>query len=222
LNGVDLGARHGLRDRALLEVAYATGASGEALGALVLDDLAPAPNHPHRVGAWLTLRPRPPGLARRVPLGERAWAWVRRYQADARPMLAQREAERGGTAAALFLSQWGHPLHNRDVGLIVTTHLRRAGVTGTGSTRILRHSLAVHLIDAGCDLRVVAILLGLEGFGAMRRYARASAGLLRDLHARFHPAERGVVPDVGRVPILASGHSPNVSPIAGSPSPIGG
>jgi integrase/recombinase XerD len=214
LNGIDLTAPHGLRDRALVEVAYATGASSEALGRLALADLEPCPGHPHRVGAWLTIRPHfcsragAPIHPRRVPLGERAWSWVHRYQTDARPERAAREAWRGGSATALFLSQWGHPLHDRDVSLIVTTHLRRAGLPTSGSTRLLRHSLAVHLIDAGCDLRVVAALLGLEGFGAIRRYARASAGLLRDLHARFHPAERGLVPDVGRRAAPASPHAP--------------
>lgn len=207
MGSIDLSHPHGLRDRALLELAYATGAPSGTLARLRLADLEPAPaTDPHRVGAWLVVATRAPragaaaGPARRLPLGERAWAWVHRYQTTARPARAAREAQRGGLATALFLSQWGHPLHNRDVGLIVSTHLRRCGLPTTGGTRLLRDSLAVHLIDAGCDLRVVATLLGLEDFGSVRRYARASAGLLRDLHARFHPAERGVVPDVGAGP----------------------
>jgi integrase/recombinase XerD len=202
LDRVDLSAPHGLRDRALLEVAYATGASSEALGRLALTDLEPVPGaprrDPHRIGAWVTIRPRPPGHPRRVPLGERAWWWVARYQCEARPAVAQRETARGGMATALFLSQWGHPLHNRDVALVVGTHLRRAGLPSQGSTRLLRDSLAVHLLDAGSDVRVVAALLGLADFSSVRRYARASGGLLCDLHARFHPGERGLVPDVGR------------------------
>ena len=218
LDGIDVSAAHGLRDRALVEVAYATGAPSDTLARIQVADLTPAPVHPHRVGAWLRLTAQRSRQVRSVPLGERAWAWVDRYRQMLRPVLAAREFHRGGEATALFLSQWGHPLHNRDITQIIAAHLRRAGLPTTGTTRILRHSLAVHLIDAGCDLRMVAAHLGHADFSAMRRYARSSMGLLRDLHARFHPAERGVVPDVGRVPFQAS----SVSPVAGSLSPIGG
>ena len=199
LDGIALTAPLGLRDRALVEVAYATGAPSDTLARIQVADLTPAPAHPHRVGAWLRLTAQRSRQVRTIPLGERAWAWVERYQQTLRPALAARDARRGGAATALFLSQWGHPLHNRDLAQIISGHLRRAGLPTAGSTRILRHSLAIHLIDAGCDLRIVAAHLGHADFSAMRRYARASMGQLTDIHARFHPAERGVVPDVGGV-----------------------
>ena len=197
LEGIALSASFGLRDRALLEVAYATGTTSESLARLQMEEVTPAPADPHRVGAWVRLTARRTHEQRSVPLGERAWAWVSRYLMTQRPALAERETRRGGTATAVFLSQWGHPMHNRDIIGIVAGHLRRAGHPTTGGTRILRDSLAVHLIDAGCDLRVVGAHLGHGDFQAMRRYTRASMGQLKDLHARYHPAERGLVPDVG-------------------------
>jgi len=166
----------GQRDRALLELLYASGARvSEATG---LDLLA------------LDLEQ---GLVRLlgkgdkeriVPIGEPAVDALQHYLGSARPRLAGERA-----CDAVFLNQRGDRLEVRDARSVVES-VGRAAELGHVTPHTLRHSFATHLLDAGADIRLVQELLGHASLATTQRYTHLSRGRLREVHARAHPRAR--------------------------------
>lgn len=180
----DIATPLGLRDRAILEAVYAVGLSGREVAVLRLE-------HYERTTALLRVPPQSRGRERRCPLGVRAAWWVDAYLREAHPTLTARpDADPG----ALFVSQWGRALEAGDPTHIVKRHLRSANLPTTGGIRALTHATAVHLIEAGCDLRFLAALFGHADLQSVRRYAQVSIRHLKAVHARFHPAEQEATP----------------------------
>lgn len=172
-----------LRDRALLEFLYGTGARiSEAVG-LAVDDLdfdgAPV----------VTLRGKG-GRTRLVPVGSYAQAAIEAYLVRARPALAA--AGRG--TPAVFLNARGGPLSRQSAWTILRRSAQSAGLAVEGahavSPHTLRHSYATHLLDGGADVRVVQELLGHASVTTTQVYTLVTVERLREVYATAHPRAR--------------------------------
>jgi len=169
-----------LRDRALLELAYAGGLRAEELTNLDVADLDPDGEELRVTGKG--------GRTRVIPAGEPAWRALERYLDRGRSALAA-PAER--PEPALFLSKSGRRLSTSDVRRRLARWARRAGLppdfpTGL-SPHALRHSFATHLLEGGADLRVIQELLGHATISTTQIYTRVEPGRLRRQYARAHP-----------------------------------
>jgi integrase/recombinase XerD len=168
-----------LRDRALLEVLYATGARiSEAVG-LAVDDL-------DRDGAAVLLQGKG-GKQRLVPVGGYALRAVDAYLVRARPALAT--AGRG--TPRLFLNARGGPLSRQSAWAILRAVAQRAGLAAAVSPHTLRHSFATHLLDGGADVRVVQELLGHASVTTTQIYTLVTVDRLREVYATAHPRALG-------------------------------
>jgi integrase/recombinase XerD len=164
----------GVRDRAILEVLYATGLRVSELIGLRPSDLD------LEVGLLTCF-----GKGRKerlVPLGQQARRWVRRYLAEVRPRLAK-----AGPASELFLSERGGRLSRMGLWGIVRRHALRAGVAGTLTPHVLRHSFATHLLERGADLRSLQAMLGHADISTTQIYTHVTRERLRKIYDRFHP-----------------------------------
>ncbi|MGY1728503.1 site-specific tyrosine recombinase XerD [Geodermatophilus sp. SYSU D01062] len=169
----------GLRDRALLEVLYGTGARiSEAVG-LAVDDL-------DRGQAVVRLAGKG-GKERIVPVGSYALRAVEDYLVRARPALAA--AGRGGVRGGrLFLNARGGPLSRQSAWAILRSAAERAGLDlDHVSPHTLRHSFATHLLDGGADVRVVQELLGHASVTTTQVYTLVTVDKLREVYASSHP-----------------------------------
>ncbi|MGB0102258.1 MAG: site-specific tyrosine recombinase XerD [Nocardioides sp.] len=173
-----------LRDRALLEVLYGTGARiSEAVG-LDVDDLA-LPDTEEAVGTVL-LRGKG-GKERIVPVGSFAREAVDAYLVRGRTELVS--AGRG--TPALFLNARGGRLSRQSAWAVLVKAAERAGVTRDVSPHTLRHSFATHLLDGGADVRVVQELLGHASVTTTQVYTLVTVDNLREVFATAHPRARG-------------------------------
>ncbi len=167
----------GIRDRALLELLYATGARvSEAVG-LDVDDLAHGD----------VLRLRGKGSKERiVPVGSYAQAAVGAYLTRVRPALATK----GSATPRLFLGARGAPLSRQSAWLIIRAAAERAQLTVEISPHTLRHSFATHLLQGGADVRVVQELLGHASVATTQLYTHVTVDALRDIYVTAHPRAR--------------------------------
>jgi len=167
----------GVRDRALLELLYATGARVSEIVQLDVDDLAHGD----------VLRVRGKGSKERiVPVGSYARAAVDAYLTRARPELSRR----GHATPRLFLGARGAPLSRQSAWLIIQSAAERAHLTAHVSPHTLRHSFATHLLQGGADVRVVQELLGHASVATTQIYTHVSVDALRDVYATSHPRAR--------------------------------
>jgi integrase/recombinase XerD len=168
-----------IRDRALLELLYGTGARiSEAVG-LAVDDL----DLPDRT----VLLAGKGGKQRRVPVGSFAVASIEAYLVQARPLLAA--AGRG--TPALFLNSRGGALSRQSAWTVLRTAAERAGLASGISPHTLRHSFATHLMEGGADVRVVQELLGHSSVTTTQIYTLVTVERLREVYATAHPRARG-------------------------------
>ena len=172
----------GLRDRALLELLYGTGARiSEAVG-LAVDDL-------DRGQACVRLAGKG-GKERIVPVGSYALRAVEEYLVRARPALAA-NSRRGVRGGAMFLNVRGGALSRQSAWSILRSAAERAGVDPTAiSPHTLRHSFATHLLDGGADVRVVQELLGHASVTTTQVYTLVTVDRLREVYATSHPRAR--------------------------------
>jgi integrase/recombinase XerD len=168
-----------LRDRALLELLYSTGARiSEAVG-LDLDDLD--------LGARAVLLSGKGGKQRLVPVGRPAVAALEAYRVRSRPGLAAR----GRGIPALFLNARGGRLSRQSAWQVLRTAAERAAVTEPVSPHTLRHSFATHLIEGGADVRVVQELLGHASVTTTQVYTLVTVDSLREVYTLAHPRALG-------------------------------
>jgi integrase/recombinase XerD len=164
-----------LRDRALLELLYGTGARiSEAVG-LDLDDV-------DLVDQTLLLRGKG-GKDRIVPLGRYARAALEGYLVRGRPELVAT----GHGTAAVFLNRRGGRLSRQSAWTVLRETAQRAGLTVAVSPHTLRHSFATHLLDGGADVRVVQELLGHASVATTQIYTLVTVDRLREVFASAHP-----------------------------------
>ena len=158
-----------LRDRALLELAYAAGLRAEELVNLDVKNLDADAEELRVDGKG--------GRTRVVPVGEHAWRALERYLARGRTVLGTGESD------ALFLSKTGKRLSTSDVRRRLRLQTRRAGI----SPHTLRHSFATHLLEGGADLRTIQELLGHSSISTTQTYTRVESKRLKKAYARSHP-----------------------------------
>src|SRR5687768_10777112 len=172
----DISVPRGLRDRALIELLYATGM---------------------RVSELLSLRPADVNLdasyltctgkgdkQRIVPFGDEAGGWVARYIREARPALLGKR-----TSARLFVNARGGGPGLTRMGFwqILKTYAMQAGLTNTLSPHMLRHSFATHLLERGADLRAIQMMLGHADLSTTQIYTHVLEQRMRTVYDRFHP-----------------------------------
>ncbi|MCE2917971.1 MAG: site-specific tyrosine recombinase XerD [Rubrivivax sp.] len=170
----------GLRDRAMLELMYGSGLRVSELVAMPLVQLNLTDGVVRVLGKG--------SRERLVPFGDEAQAWLRRWLAEARPVLAG-PADAGGRvgSAALFVSQRGEAMTRQRFWGIVKAQARRAGIAVPLSPHTLRHAFATHLLNHGADLRAVQMLLGHADISTTTIYTHVARERLRQIHQRHHP-----------------------------------
>jgi len=167
----------GLRDRALLELLYATGARVSEVVQLDVDDLAHGD----------VVRVRGKGSKERIiPVGSYARSALDAYLTRSRPELSRR----GRATPRLFLGARGAPLSRQSAWLVIQHAAERAQLTAHVSPHTLRHSFATHLLQGGADVRVVQELLGHASVATTQIYTHVSVDALRDVYATSHPRAR--------------------------------
>jgi integrase/recombinase XerD len=164
----------GVRDRALIEVLYATGMRVSELVSLRQADLNLEAGYLVCIGKG--------NKQRLIPIGDTATDWVRRYQREARPTLLRK-----GASPRLFLNARGGALSRVGFWKILKGHARRAGLPRDVSPHVLRHSFATHLLDRGADLRAIQMMLGHADLSTTQIYTHVLETRLRAVYDRFHP-----------------------------------
>ena len=174
LEAPDDGDDIGLRDRAMLEVLYATGLRVSELVGLELTRVNTRQGLVRVVGKG--------GKERLVPLGEEALGWIERYLRQSRPLL-----QGAGSDPRLFLTRRGSGMTRQAFWYRIKHYGQMAGISGTLSPHTLRHAFATHLVDHGADLRVVQMLLGHSDLSTTQIYTHVARQRLRELHGAHHP-----------------------------------
>jgi integrase/recombinase XerD len=170
LNQPDTSTQKGARDRAMLEVLYASGIRVSELCQLCISDVDDTSLRIKGKG----------GKERMVPIGRQAIIAVDRY-------LAFRDGVSVGRQEALFIGRGNRPIDRVTVWLIVKRYARRAGIIKTIFPHTFRHSFATHLLDNGADLRVIQELLGHASISSTDRYTHVSCKHLHEAFQAFHP-----------------------------------
>jgi integrase/recombinase XerD len=163
-----------LRDRALLELAYASGLRASELVGLSLESLDLANRLVVVLGKG--------SKQRLVPFGGAAARALTRYLEGGRPALVRGRAE-----AAVFVNRFGRRLTRMGFWKLLAGHARTAGLGTRVSPHVLRHSFATHLLAGGADLRVVQELLGHASVTTTQVYTEVEKEHLREVHRHFHP-----------------------------------
>lgn len=167
----------GLRDRALLELLYATGMRASECLSLRIEDVNFSAGYVVCTGKG--------SRQRLVPVGALALKWVRRYLAEARSRFVKR-----GDPGILFLNQRGKPLSRQALWDQVKRAARAAGLRAAISPHTLRHSFASHLLERGADLRSVQAMLGHADISTTQIYTHLPSSAVLEMYRRFHPRAR--------------------------------
>jgi integrase/recombinase XerD len=170
-----------LRDKALVELLYATGARISEAVALNVDDLIGDDGTADVVRLFGK-----GGKQRIVPVGSYARAALDAYLVRARPVLSMR----GRATPALFLGVRGSRLSRQNAWLLLRAAAERAKLDVDLSPHSMRHSFATHLLQGGADVRVVQELLGHASVATTQIYTRVTADALRDVYVTSHPRAR--------------------------------
>jgi integrase/recombinase XerD len=167
----------GLRDRALIELLYATGMRVSELVGVRAADL-------HLDEQYLTCIGKG-NKERLIPIGEQAAAWIEKYQASVRPVLTRHA--KGRATPQLFVNARGGPLSRVGFWKILKGYGRRASLPRTLSPHVVRHSFATHLLERGADLRAIQMMLGHADLSTTQIYTHVLEARLRAIYDRFHP-----------------------------------
>jgi len=164
----------GIRDRALLELAYATGARVSELVGIKPQNVFFEEGIARLFGKG--------AKERLVPVGRRALGAVALYTRAVRPTL-----DRGKSKGVLFLNARGGPLSRVGAWGIIKQAARRSGITKRVTPHTLRHTFATHLLEGGADLRAVQEMLGHADLATTQLYTHVDRDYLRSVHRKFHP-----------------------------------
>lgn len=170
----DTATPKGIRDRAMIELLYATGLRVSELVGLRPPDL-------NLEAGYLTCTGKG-DKQRLVPMGDQAVGWVRRYLQESRPALLGRHA-----SPRLFLNARGGALSRVGFWKLLRAYGVKAGVPRGLSPHVLRHSFATHLLDRGADLRAIQMMLGHADLSTTQIYTHVLDARMRAVYQRFHP-----------------------------------
>lgn len=174
LQAPDTATPVGLRDRAMLELLYATGLRVSELTGLALDRINLRQGVVRVLGKG--------SKERLVPMGEEAMHWLHAYLRDARPaLLGARQSQ------DCFVTPRGGAMTRQAFWYRIRHWALSAGIAAPLSPHTLRHAFATHLLDHGADLRAVQLLLGHSDLSTTQIYTHVAQARLRELHARHHP-----------------------------------
>ncbi|MFY1828298.1 site-specific tyrosine recombinase XerD [Myxococcus fulvus] len=181
LSAPDEGSPAGLRDKAMLEVLYATGLRVSELCGLGVNDV--------QLSAGYLVAKGKGAKERVVPLGRVAVEKVREYLASSRPaMLGRREAR------ALFVTPRGAGFTRQGFWKLIKRYALKAGILKPLSPHKLRHSFATHLVERGADLRAVQQMLGHADLATTQIYTHVNSARLRSVYDEFHPRSDAFTP----------------------------
>jgi len=164
----------GLRDRAMLELLYATGLRVSELVGMTVDQCNTRQGVVRITGKG--------GKERLVPLGEIALDWLGQYMSQARPALLDNR-----TTTALFVTRRGKGMTRQAFWYRIKHYARLCGQVSDLSPHTLRHAFATHLINHGADLRVVQLLLGHSDLSTTQIYTHVARERMKSLHSQHHP-----------------------------------
>ena len=176
LNAPDPRDPYFLRDKAILELLYATGARASEVADLNISSFNLKVGYVHCIGKGQK--------ERIVPVGRVAVAILREYIADFRPRL-----EKPFSDDALFLSRTGRRLGRIEIWRIVKKYARIANMPGNITVHTLRHCFATHLLAGGADLRSVQEMLGHSSVSTTQIYTHVDTERLRAIHKKYHPRQ---------------------------------
>ena len=174
LNSVDTKAPHGLRDRAMLELLYASGLRISELANARLENFYPEEGAIRVIGKG--------NKTRIVPVGGKACEALACYLSAERPKLLKRRS-----GSEIFLSARGTKLTTARIWQIVKEKARCAGLEKNIYPHLLRHSFATHLLSNGADLRIIQEMLGHADISTTQVYTHVDQQRLKSVHRQFHP-----------------------------------
>jgi integrase/recombinase XerD len=175
---VDLGTPIGLRDRAMLEVLYATGMRRHELASLELGDI-------EAERAVVLIREGKGGKDRLLPLGERALHWVTEYLERSRPLIAWNAQDK-----TLFLGNEGKRLSPLWLSTLIAKRVDAAELGKRGGCHLWRHTMATLMLEGGADIRFIQAMLGHAELTTTQIYTQVAIRQLQRVHALTHPGAR--------------------------------
>jgi integrase/recombinase XerD len=180
LEAPDTSNPEGVRDRAMIEVLYASGLRVSELVGLTKSSVD--------IDTGVLFCMGKGSKQRRIPVGRSAVSWLQRYEAARRALLAGRESQR------LFVGYLGRPITRQDFYKTLAAHAARVGLEGV-TPHVLRHSFATHLLEHGADTRSVQAMLGHADLATTQIYTHVSGERLRTVYERHHPRAHGAGED---------------------------
>jgi integrase/recombinase XerD len=168
----DTATPEGVRDRAMIELMYATG--------LRVSELVGLSTSSVNLDSGLLFCTGKGSKQRRVPVGRSAIKWLQRYEAPRRALLAGRESQQ------LFVGYLGRPVTRQSFWAALKKHAAKAELQGV-SPHVLRHSFATHLLEHGADTRSVQAMLGHSDLATTQIYTHVTGERLRSVYERHHP-----------------------------------
>jgi len=174
LNAPEVSNPHGFRDKAMLEMLYATGLRVSELVNLKFEQINFRQGVVRIIGKG--------NKERLVPVGEEAMMWLENYMTSARAsLLGERQCD------YLFVTNRADGMTRQAFWHIIKRHAKTAGINKELSPHTLRHAFATHLLNHGADLRVVQLLLGHSDLSTTQIYIHVARERLKDLHTKYHP-----------------------------------
>ncbi|HTZ39657.1 MAG TPA: site-specific tyrosine recombinase, partial [Syntrophales bacterium] len=164
----------GIRDRAILELLYATGIRVSELTTLTLNRVN------RQMGFLVTV-----GKGRKeriVPVGQSALEWLGRYIDQVRPVFLKRR-----TSNVLILNRSGEGFSRQGLWKLIKKYARMAGLERKVHPHTFRHSFATHLLEGGADLRSVQVMLGHADIATTQIYTHVTRDRLKEIHKKYHP-----------------------------------
>jgi len=174
LNAPDLSDLIGLRDRAMLEILYASGLRVSELVGLKVTEVSLTEGVVRVTGKG--------SKTRLVPMGEVAVDWMSRYLNEGRPQILEKRL-----SDSMFVTQRGSAMTRQAFWYLIKRYALLAGINKHMSPHVLRHAFATHLLNHGADLRVVQMLLGHSDISTTQIYTHVARERLKQLHSVHHP-----------------------------------
>jgi integrase/recombinase XerD len=174
LNAPDTTQAIGLRDRAMLELLYASGLRVSELVTVTVNEVSTQDGVVRVTGKG--------SKTRLVPMGEEAADWIARYIKYARPEILQKKM-----SDALFVTTRAGAMTRQAFWYLIKRYALQAGIHKPMSPHVLRHAFATHLLNHGADLRVVQMLLGHSDISTTQIYTHVARERLKKLHSAHHP-----------------------------------